>query len=88
MNWKAGPATEELPASGMVDIGCEGEPCGQTRVVLAPVGGVSDGAGKVKLVGLAVAPARVHAWHPERGRLDQTLEVKQDQESSFELQMP
>lgn len=78
----------QLPASGMVDLSCAPVPCGTLRVVLGAAGGITDAAGVVSLGGLAVAPARIHVWHPTLGRLDQTVEVAPDQERAAELVFP
>lgn len=83
-----GMAGLALPASGMVELVCLDQPCGGARIVVGQAGGVTDAAGKILLRGLPVAPARVHAWHAERGRLDQTIEVKQDAETAAELRYP
>lgn len=78
----------QVPASGIVELSCAPEPCGQTRIVIGAAGAVTDASGLVTLSGLGVAPARVHVWHPTLGRVDQTVDVVADKESALELVLP
>ncbi len=78
----------QLPSSGMLTLACSPEPCSGARIVLGAAGAVTDASGIARLSGLGVAPARVHVWHPKRGRLDQTLTVTEGQESGVEVVFP